>query len=134
MAVGEERLQLLLRLFQSSIRAAGLSQTEVDERIGRRRGYLSHVFQGRVDLKLIDLLNALDALGIDPTRFFQLAFGQTPTGSSPSAVLIECFATPRPPVPPAARPNASLDPFLLDQVRSAVRTVLAEMVGPGERR
>jgi transcriptional regulator with XRE-family HTH domain len=132
MAVGEERLQVLLRLFQGSIRAAGLSQTEVDERIGRRRGYLSHVFQGRVDLKLIDLLNALEALGVDPNRFFQLAFGQAATSASPSAVLIECFATPRPAPTAARRPGEPLDPRLLDHVRSAVRVVLAEMLGPRE--
>jgi transcriptional regulator with XRE-family HTH domain len=128
MAIGEERLQLLLRLFQSSIRAAGLSQTEVDERIGRRRGYLSHVFQGRVDLKLIDLLNALDALGVDPARFFQLAFAQAAPSSSPSSGLLECFAAARPASPALSRSDEPVDPRLLDPVRAAVRAVLGEML------
>ena len=71
----EDRLGRILKLLQGSIRAAGFTQTEVDERIGRRRGYLSHVFQRRVDLKLVDLLRALDVLQVDPGRFFSAALG-----------------------------------------------------------
>lgn len=69
----DERLQKVLRLLQGAIRAAGFTQTEIDEKIGRRRGYLSHVFQRRVDLKLADLLRVLDVLQVSPAAFFSFA-------------------------------------------------------------
>lgn len=76
----EELLTRSLKLLQGSIRASSLTQTEIDEKIGRRRGYLSHVFQRRVDLKLVDLLSALAVLGIPPGVFFAAVTDSTGGG------------------------------------------------------
>ncbi|HRC84162.1 MAG TPA: hypothetical protein PK413_00980 [Thermoanaerobaculia bacterium] len=133
MSTAEERLTTVLRLFQGSIRAAGRTQTEVDELIGRRRGYLSHVFQRRVDLKLIDLLQGLAVLNVDPHRFFQLAFSSE-ADKARSSVLIECFTSPEGQEALRERSAARInqDVEVLDRVRRAIREILSEGT-PGAR-
>jgi hypothetical protein len=128
----EEQLSKLLRLLQGSIRAGGFTQTEVDERIGRRRGYLSHVFQRRVDLKVVDLLHALAVLGLAPGRFFDAALGSRPESRTSLEDLMQLVAHRREgegeagdggrPAPGAEPPG----PELMARVRVAVRSILTE--------
>lgn len=125
----QEHLTRILRLLQGSIRAAGHTQTEVDERIGRRRGYLSHVFQRRVDLKLHDLLRALEMLEIDPGAFFHAAL--TGRGGEHPALedLMQLVTSNRQrgPASPAATlpPGATAeDPRLVERVRAIVHDLL----------
>lgn len=70
----EEAIAGILSLLKRAIRSSGLSQKEVDRGIGVQPGYLSQVMIGRLDLKLKHLLKALEAIGVDPVSFFQLAF------------------------------------------------------------
>lgn len=132
----DDRLGRILKLLQGSIRAAGFTQTEVDERIGRRRGYLSHVFQRRVDLKLIDLLRALGALQVEPGKFFLAALGDTATPRNPLEDLVSLVSQIRTQInvpaagdAPAVQSSINREDeerMLLEKVRSAVRRILAE--------
>lgn len=70
----EEVVARVLSLLKRAIRSSGLSQKEVDRRIGVQPGYLSQVMIGRLDLKLKHLLRALEAIGVDAVGFFELAF------------------------------------------------------------
>jgi transcriptional regulator with XRE-family HTH domain len=70
----QEDVQQVLSLLKRAIRSSGLSQKEVDRRIGVQPGYLSQVMIGRLDLKLKHLLRALEAIEVDPGGFFNLAF------------------------------------------------------------
>jgi transcriptional regulator with XRE-family HTH domain len=70
----QDAMEGILSLLKRAIRSSGLSQKEVDRRIGVQPGYLSQVMIGRLDLKLKHLLRALEAIGVDPVGFFQLAF------------------------------------------------------------
>jgi len=136
----ENRLGKILKLLQGSIRAAGFTQTEVDERIGRRRGYLSHVFQRRVDLKLVDLLRALEVLQVDSGRFFNAAMGGRTESRAAIEDLVTLVASLRdgvssspsfwaasvPAAPRSAPEQAQDDERLMERVRTAVRSILAE--------
>jgi hypothetical protein len=93
--VADEHLTRILRLLQGAIRAAGHTQTQVDERIGRRRGYLSHVFQRRVDLKLHDLLGALEVLEVEPRAFFHAAFSGRGGEQPPLGDLVKLVSEPK---------------------------------------
>jgi hypothetical protein len=137
------RLAGLHRLLQSVIRGAGLTQKEVDARIGRRPGYLSHVFQGRVDLKLLDVLKALEVLKVEPGAFFRTALAGR-SGERPAVEDLLRLAAGlhgawllSPPARGArvAEAGAGEDPEVLEQVRRAVRALLAEVGGaPGAPR
>ncbi len=133
----EEHLARILRLLQGSIRAAGYTQTEVDERIGRRRGYLSHVFQRRVDLKLHDLLRALEMLEIDPSAFFHAALSGR-GGEHPALEdLMQLVTNSKQrglPSPAATQPPGATaeDPRLVERVRAIVRDLLTSSPEAGE--
>jgi hypothetical protein len=134
----EGSLVKLLYLLRAAIRAAGRTQTEVDARIGRRRGYLSHVFQRRVDLKLRDLLGALDMVEVDSGRFFQAAFARRSDDQPAIEELIEILAGRRSGRAPAnacaaapeGSPEHANETGMLERVRKMVRAILAEW--PGE--
>lgn len=137
--ISDERVARVLRLLQGAIRAAGATQTEVDVRIGRRRGYLSHVFQRRVDLKLLDLLQVLEVLHLDSASFFSTALKSQARPQLDD--LIELVTANQssplgrpagPPAPVAAATavtaaEADLDRELLEKVRSIVRQVLQSL-------
>ena len=136
----EDRLQRVLRLLQGVIRAAGYTQTDIDERIGRRRGYLSHVFQRRVDLKLADLLRVLEALQVSPATFFSYIGGN---GNGRAAALEHELAdgggishmmklvsesaevVPERPAPHPESSDMPSDELLFERVRAIVHEVLA---------
>ncbi len=127
----EQYLDNGLRLLQGAIRATGYTQTEIDERIGRRRGYLSHVFQRRVDLKVGDLLRILQVLSIDPRLFFLAATSPEPAhGTEVLRLIADSFEPVAAAHPAAAPPGAAVplpagrDEELLERVRAVVRSVL----------
>ena len=80
----QDPMEGILSLLKRAIRSSGLSQKEVDRRIGVQPGYLSQVMIGRLDLKLKHLLRVLDAIGVDPVGFFKLAFPPE-NGADPSS-------------------------------------------------
>lgn len=133
----EDLLSRSLRLLQGAIRASGHTQTEIDDLIGRRRGYLSHVFQRRVDLKVIDLVRALEALGIDPRRFFAALVA---SGPSANVGVLQLIADrpeeppARPAAPAASEPVAAAEPALEERVRTALRSILTGLGEQGLRR
>lgn len=120
----EDLLTRSLKLLQGAIRASGFTQTDVDERIGRRRGYLSHVFQRRVDLKLIDLLRVLQVLEVPADRFFAAVTSEQGTHSSGVLQLIadQLESEVR---SPALRTGS--DSQLEDRVRQALRSILGQL-------
>ncbi len=52
------------------IRAAGVSQQEVDRRLGRRVGYTSNIVTGLVDLKKEHVALILYAIGVHPHFYY----------------------------------------------------------------
>ncbi|HEX4952998.1 MAG TPA: hypothetical protein VF017_06355 [Thermoanaerobaculia bacterium] len=130
----DDLLNRCLALLQGAIRASGQTQTEIDHRIGRRKGYLSHVFQRRVDLKLIDLLLALEALDLEPRRFFgALAASATTGGSGVLELLasrvegpVELHRSSAGGALASSSPPA-VDPVLEERVRTALRSILSQM-------
>lgn len=95
-------------------------------RIGRRRGYLSHVFQRRVDLKVEDLMLALEVLGIDAARFFETVSETQTTGSSGMLRLVTQRAQAEPASPPA-QASADSQAVLEARVRKALRSILGQL-------
>ncbi len=67
------RLRAMLRAL---IRAAGLSNREVERRMGfsTHSGYLSRLFHGSRELKVHQVLAILAAVELPPANFFQAAY------------------------------------------------------------
>ena len=118
-----------LKLLQGAIRASEFTQTDVDERIGRRRGYLSHVFQRRVDLKLIDLLRVLEVLRVSPNRFFAAVASEgKPSGSGVLQLIAGQLAAEKTPAAAAHPTTAPHDDAALEvRIRKALRSILSQL-------
>jgi hypothetical protein len=119
----EEKVSRLLTNLQRAIRASGISQTKLDAAIGRRRGFLSHVFQRRINLKVIDLMRALSVLEVEPVDFMRslnepprLLPTQPAAGTSRAAERARA----------AVAPGESYD-LLLNGFSQVVRRVLTEL-------
>lgn len=114
----------ILTVLRASIHASGRTQIEIDHAIGRRKGYLSHVFQRRVQLKVRDLLAVIDELGMDPGAFLGyliLPHGprqprpQPPRGSAGAA---------------AAELEAEPEPAPRGELETLIATLLDRSLGP----
>lgn len=120
-----EEIQRVLSLLKRAIRSSGMSQKEVDRKIGVQPGYLSQVMIGRLDLKLKHLLRALEAIEVDPGGFFNLAFpgdrANRPAGGDVLSLLPSGVAQ-----PPA---QASTETGADTEFQRLVARALAEELG-----
>lgn len=139
----------ILKLIQHSIRVTGRSQVEMDEAIGRPRGYLSHIFHGRIELKVRDFLRVLRALQIDPAQMLGPLVAGYPSGRGPLSQaellvsLVRALPDPLAPAqaeadPEEAEKSAREHQKVLQQLRPMVSGYLDELLAeekvPGEVR
>ncbi len=74
----------ILDLLRTLIRILGLSNREIERRVGFSPSYLSRLFGNYLELKYEHVLEISRALGITPREFFELAYpdnAETPTES-----------------------------------------------------
>ena len=62
--------QRVLEHVRELIRASGISQRRLEERLGFSRGYLSQLLGGTVEIKMWQFLSLLESLDIEPSRLF----------------------------------------------------------------
>jgi len=67
----------LVRVLRKAISAFGLTQKEVERRLGLSQGYLSRLFGGQIDLKMDHVLDIARVLQVDPNEIFRLAFPES---------------------------------------------------------
>jgi transcriptional regulator with XRE-family HTH domain len=93
----------LAQTLKKSIKALGLSQREVEKRLGMSRGYLTRLFGGEMDLKVDHVVEIAEILGIAPEEIFRLAFPASPAEPGLAELrLRETFGVPAEPAQPAA--------------------------------
>jgi transcriptional regulator with XRE-family HTH domain len=69
----EAEVRYYTRVLRQAIRAAGLSVTEVERRLGVGPKSLRRVFGGQVDLKFRHIVEVLGVIGMSQEEFFKLA-------------------------------------------------------------
>lgn len=92
----------LCEVLKKAIGAMGLTQKEVEHRLGFSAGYLSRLFGGQIDLKADHVSQIARVLEVDPDEIFRLAF--PPSDDRPSQKnlrLREAFGTKTPETPPS---------------------------------
>jgi hypothetical protein len=75
------------------IRAAGMSVTEVERRLGQGPKSLRRIFVGEVDLKFKHVISVLHVLDMPPEKFFEIAAAQAQRKKQrlPAADLVKAF-------------------------------------------
>src|ERR1700730_11077943 len=83
----EEEVRRYAGLLRQAIRAAGLSVSEVERRLGAGPKALRRIFSGQVDLKLKHIVAILRIIGMSQEEFFAIASRpkQTPHPQPPHA-------------------------------------------------
>lgn len=57
-----------------AIQFSGVRRRTIEERLGYSRGYVSKILNGTVELRTRHVFEVLGLIGMEPWRFFQLAF------------------------------------------------------------
>jgi transcriptional regulator with XRE-family HTH domain len=105
----EEEVRHYARILRQAIRAAGVSVTEVERRLGVGPKSLRRVFSGQIDLKFRHLVAVLRVIDMPHEEFFSIAARRRHRASA-SGDLLAAFQRPAP------RPKRSL---LDDPIHSA---------------
>jgi hypothetical protein len=64
MTRAKERYERILKIVRLAMAGRGLTQGRLEAGIGRGKGYLTRVFGGEAQLRVIDLLNLVETLGL----------------------------------------------------------------------
>lgn len=129
--LAEDDVQRVLSLLKRAIRSSGMSQKEVDRKIGVQPGYLSQVMIGRLDLKVKHLLRALEAIDVDPAGFFNLAFPDNRAAARGGDLL---SLLPSNVTAAGERPQRGSQPVSDSELQRLVARALAEELGMSSSR
>jgi transcriptional regulator with XRE-family HTH domain len=91
LAEDEREIRHYLRVLRQAIRAAGLSVTEVERRLGVGAKALRRVFSGQIDLKFRHLVVILRVIGMPHDEFFAIAARRRRRASSVSREFLAIF-------------------------------------------
>jgi transcriptional regulator with XRE-family HTH domain len=122
----KEEVDRLLNVLRTSIRLLGLTNREIERRLGLTPSYVSRIFSGTIELKVEHVLAIARAMGLEPWEFFELAYprrSEPPTESFRSIrTLLRDMQPPAPPAPPAPGLTAEeIDQKIQESVRRALR-------------
>jgi transcriptional regulator with XRE-family HTH domain len=122
-------IERILTVLRTSMRILGVTNREIERRLGVSVGYLSRLFHGSVELKMEHILLITQAIGLHPAEFFHLLYPQLPARPTEAAVklrsALEGF---RPTPPPQEKPAGMQAPSEEDLERlmmSSLRKLLS---------
>jgi transcriptional regulator with XRE-family HTH domain len=121
----DAEVQRLINVLRTAMRILGVSNREVERRIGMSPSYLTRVFSGGIELKAEHLIQISKAIGMEPAEFFHLAYPRrTDPGSLASRQLQDALRALQPP-PVEPRTEA----FRQEQMEKLLLTTLQKLMG-----
>jgi transcriptional regulator with XRE-family HTH domain len=120
----DEEVRRLAEVLATVVRVAGRTRQSLEAQIGLSSGYLSKILSGTVDLRARHILAIVEAVGMDPSDFFLLAFPRRrhPNEAGRSARRIIEDAQAALGQEPTVEPQAS--PAFDDQVKRSLARIL----------
>jgi transcriptional regulator with XRE-family HTH domain len=128
----EAEIQRILDLMRTLIRILGLSNREIERRVGLSPSYLSRLFGGYLELKYEHVLEISRALGLTPREMFELAYPDGTEPPSESMTRIRSVLNNMQPSRPAAEPAPKATPALTPEdverrIQEALRQVFQDL-------
>jgi len=77
-----------MKLLRTAMRMLGLTNREVERRLGYTPSYLSRLFGGAIELKVEHVVSIARAMGLKPAEFFALAYPRLPDPPSDAASVL----------------------------------------------
>jgi transcriptional regulator with XRE-family HTH domain len=121
--------QHMVDVLRTTIRALGLTLSEVERRLKVSRGYLTRLFSGTMDLRFDQISEIGEAIGVEPEEILRLAFPPSQKPATPETLrLREALGVlppePQPPAPPQV--ESALEKELERIVARTFRKMLAD--------
>lgn len=124
----EKEVHRLLNVLRTAIRLLGLTNREIERRLGMTPSYLSRLFNGTIELKVEHVVSIARAIGIAPAEFFGLAYPRLPDPPSESYQTIRTLLRDMQPPDSPAKPAAGLTAEEIDQkIQESVQRALREL-------
>jgi transcriptional regulator with XRE-family HTH domain len=126
----QEEVDRLLLVIRTAIRLLGLTNREVERRLGLTPSYLGRLFSGTIELKVEHVLAVSRALGLAPAEFFELAYPRRPDPPSDASKAIRKLLRDMQPPELEARPATGIsEEELQRRIQDSVRQALRDLAG-----
>lgn len=126
----DAEVQRLISLLRTAMRILGVTNREVERKLGLSPSYLSRLFSGGIEFKAEHLIQIPKAMGMEPAEFFHLAYPRPVQSSSRAAEqlrqIIREFQPPPAPKDPAA---GAFTDEQMEQLREMMRKMLGREAG-----
>jgi len=132
----EAESRRILELLSTLIRILGLSNREIERRVGLSPSYLSRLFGGYLELKMEHVLEIGRALGLEPQEFFELAYPKSSEPPSESMKKIRDIGNSLRPSHPVAEPAPQPSPGITAEelerlIQEAIRKFFQDLSRTG---
>jgi transcriptional regulator with XRE-family HTH domain len=118
-------VQRLITILRTTMRILGVTNRDIERKLGLSPSYLSRLFSGGIELKAEHLIQIPIAMGLEPEEFFHLAYPRrSQPGSRAAEQLREVLRELGP--PPAAEAPAGA---FTDEQMAQLREMMRKMMG-----
>ncbi len=129
----KEEVDRLLNVLRIVARLLGLSNREIERRLGLTPSYVSRLFAGAIELKVEHILSIVRAVGLEPWEFYELAYPRR--ADAPSEAyrsihsLLGGLQAPLPDLPAELQGTKMTKREIDEMIQESVRQAFNELAG-----